>query len=151
MKVSASVGLARYGVSFRTKGSKVVLGITLLFLILVLLSFIYDTTLTPEEAEGMVRNEYSRRIGATLLEAPLGEGARLDRKLAELVARELREVTEMRIHSVKVKRALLEIPLFARRRYYVEVRRAESSAPEYFRINVSIAYETSSFWWYLPL
>lgn len=122
-----------------------------LLLALFLLPHLFAGSLSVQEAESSVRDFYSRQITQAFLGKHKGDTARLDRDEAAELARNLKEVRELNFDSIKVRRGLLVPPLARRTAFLVEVKRKDLDAPQYFRINQGIAYETSSLWWHIPL
>ena len=118
---------------------------------LILLPYLFADTLSPQEAERLIRKFYESQTSSAFLAQRQKNANEVNQKLAEEWIHNLEQVRQISFKSIRVRRGLLVPPFAKRTTFLIEVRRQDMATPQYFRISQGIAYETSAFWWYIRL
>ena len=118
---------------------------------LILIPRLFAGTLTPQEAEKLVRAYDERQIMQSFTAQYQEGGAGRSHASAQRMVDDLQRVRGSRFRSVKVRRALILPPLARRTAFLIEVWREGAAAPQYFRTGRAGVYETTPFWWRFPL
>ena len=138
--------------TFKGKGIKGVLGALGVLLALFILPQFFAGTLSIKEAETLLREYYSRRIGQDFIAQHGTDVKKLDRKDASKLGQDLRNVSKISCESIEVKRGLLVRPFRRGTTFMIKAQREGQAEPEYFRVDrVGLVYPSSAFWWYFRL